>query len=73
MNYIVDFYCPSEKLVIELDGQFHMNPTNEMQDRKRDLKLESLGISVLRFENRMVFENLSSVLEEIKDNFKGTR
>ncbi len=69
-NYIVDFYCPSEKLVIELDGQIHMNPTNEMLDQERDQELESLGLRVLRFENKMVFENLGSVFQEIKDNFR---
>jgi len=35
-NFIVDFYCPSEKLVIELDGQVHYNPIAEHQDYKRD-------------------------------------
>ena len=68
-NYIVDFYCPSEKLVIELDGQIHMNAKNAVKDEKRDLHLKSLDFKVLRFENKMVFENLGSVLQEIKDCF----
>lgn len=69
-NYIVDFYCASEKLIIELDGQIHMNPTAEEKDEKRDLELNSMGYRVLRFENKMVFENLASVLQEIKEHFK---
>ncbi|MCM4155140.1 endonuclease domain-containing protein [Gramella sp. AN32] len=69
-NYVVDFYCPSERLVIELDGQVHFNPVAQDYDKIRTEFLNSLGIKVLRFENKMVFENLELVLEEIKLNFK---
>jgi very-short-patch-repair endonuclease len=68
-NYIVDFYCATEKLIIELDGEVHNNPTAEVQDAKRDTHLQNLGFTVLRFENKMVFDHLSSVLQEIKGNF----
>nr|WP_299170233.1 DUF559 domain-containing protein [uncultured Allomuricauda sp.] len=68
--FIVDFYCASEKLVIELDGQIHMNPTVEEKDLKRTQYLENLGFTVIRFENKMVFENLPSVLNEIQEHFK---
>jgi very-short-patch-repair endonuclease len=68
-NYIVDFYCASEKLIIELDGDVHNNATAEHYDIKRTIKLERLGYKVLRFENKMVFENLASVLNEIKNQF----
>ncbi len=67
--YIVDFYCPSEKLTIELDGQVHLNPIVQEYDQKRTSHLENLGFTVIRFENKMVFENLPSVLKTIKDNF----
>ena len=70
-NFIVDFYCASEQLIIELDGQAHLNPTAEENDRRRDRILEGMGFKVLRFENKMVFENLESVLKEIRDNFRG--
>ncbi|MDT0605994.1 endonuclease domain-containing protein [Croceitalea rosinachiae] len=69
-RYIVDFYCASEKLIIELDGQVHLNYTAAAKDEKRDSYLTNLGFKVLRFENRMVFENLSSVLQEITEHFK---
>ena len=68
--YIVDFYCPSEKLIIELDGQIHMNPTAEENDERRTKHLENLGFTVLRFENKMVFDHLDSVISEIRNNFK---
>lgn len=69
-NYIVDFYCMSEKLAVELDGAYHLIANQQEKDELRDKDLASLGITVLRFENKMVFENLASVLQEISDNFK---
>ena len=67
---IVDFYCADEYLIIELDGEVHLNALAEEKDRKREEILEGLGFTVIRFENKMVFENLESVLREIKDNFR---
>ncbi|MGD1945007.1 MAG: endonuclease domain-containing protein [Croceivirga sp.] len=69
-SFIVDFYCAAEKLIIELDGEVHSNPITEERDAKRDAYLNRLGYKVIRFENKMVFEHLSSVLQEIKDSFK---
>ncbi|WP_313113999.1 endonuclease domain-containing protein [Aequorivita sediminis] len=57
-NYIMDFYCASEGLIIELDGQVHINPKAEEYDRKRDTFLEDMGFIVLRYENKMVFDFL---------------
>lgn len=64
-NYIVDFY-----LIIELDGEVHDNETAQERDRERTQYLEELGYTVIRFENKMVFDNLASVFMEIKDHFK---
>lgn len=69
-NYIVDFYCPKEKLIIELDGQYHNRPDVQERDQIRTEYLEGLGFTVIRFENKMVFDHLPSVLKEIKDHFK---
>ncbi|MFL1894257.1 endonuclease domain-containing protein [Aquimarina sp. 2-A2] len=68
-NLIVDFYCAKEQLVIELDGDIHMNSSAEEKDEKRNKKLRTLGLTILRFENKMIFHHLSSVLQEIKDHF----
>ena len=68
-NFIVDFYCASEKLIIELDGQVHMNSSATEKDENRTAHIESLGFTVIRFENKMVFNHLESVLKEIRDNF----
>lgn len=69
-NYIVDFYCPSEKLIIELDGEVHNNLIAEEKDDKRDNRLKELGFKVLRFENRLVFDDLDGVLKTIAENLK---
>ena len=68
-NFIVDFYCPSERLVIELDGEVHNNPIAQEKDQARDAKLKEMGITVLRFENQNVFERLDWVLTEILKTF----
>ena len=68
--YIADFYCPSERLVIELDGQHHYTPEGIASDFERDEHLQELSIRVLRFENKDVLNNLTSILKQIKSNFK---
>ncbi len=68
-NYILDFYCPSEKLAVELDGQVHFNDEARVYDYERKLFLENCGIKVIRFENRRVFEDLEWMLDVIKSNF----
>jgi very-short-patch-repair endonuclease len=68
-NYIVDFYCPSEKLIIELDGQVHYDPVQAAYDHERDKRLTDLGNRVLRFENKVVFEAPESLLAEIERHF----
>ena len=69
-NYIVDFYCPSEKLIIELDGDPHGDSLQIQKDMTRDKYLEALGFTVLRFENRFVFQEPEIVLNEIKKVFR---
>ena len=68
-NFILDFYCPSEKLAVELDGQVHLHVMAEQADMERDLVLKSLGIKVLRFENKDIFQHLEAVLQDISSNF----
>lgn len=68
-NYILDFYCPSEKLCIELDGAAHFTAAGLEYDQERTEVLNSHGIRVIRFENIEVFEAMESVLEKIKSNF----
>ena len=64
-NYIVDFYCHSAKLVIEVDGSQHYKYEAKRKDEIRDSFLADLGLIVLRFSNRDVMLNLDSVLQVI--------
>jgi len=65
-KYIVDFYCPQIKLVIELDGQVHVG--NEAYDDQREEFIrDSIGVVVLRYENRFVFEQPECILEDVRE------
>jgi len=64
-KYIVDFYCPKANLVIELDGGQHYSEIGKAKDRTRDDVFTKMGIKVLRFSDRDVFENIGGVMEEI--------
>jgi len=68
-NYILDFYCPQEKLGIELDGKDHFSDNGYEADASRTAYLNSLSIRIIRFENKEVFEQLEGILEEIRQNF----
>ncbi|MGD9588024.1 MAG: endonuclease domain-containing protein [Pyrinomonadaceae bacterium] len=68
-NYIFDFYCPSEKLAIELDGALHFADHPGLNDRSKREYAELHGIRVLRFENRLIFEETDRVLDVIRSNF----
>jgi very-short-patch-repair endonuclease len=64
-NYIADFCCPSEKLIIELDGDIHGEYHKIQEDENRDNYLSGLGFTILRFENRFVFQDPEFIKNEI--------
>ncbi|MDH4099309.1 MAG: DUF559 domain-containing protein [Nitrospirota bacterium] len=64
-DFIVDFYCPRARLIIELDGGQHFAAEGKEKDRKRDNFMIETGLTVLRFSDREVFENIEGVLEII--------
>ena len=64
-NYIVDFYVPAARLVIEVDGLQHTDAEHRESDAKRDAFLASLGITVLRFSNESIRHNFKGVCEDI--------
>jgi len=68
--YIVDFYCAEHLLIIELDGEIHNNPEQSEKDKRRTKYLEHLGYTVLRFENKMVFDFLPSVFMAIEEHIR---
>jgi very-short-patch-repair endonuclease len=68
---VVDFYCPTERLAVELDSAVHDDPVRRDYDSAREAYLSGLGSRVVRFENQMVFQHLEEVLEEIARHFWG--
>jgi very-short-patch-repair endonuclease len=69
-NYILDFYCPSEKLAIELDGSIHDDYAAQCYDKERTQFLNQKGIRVIRFNNHQIFESEELILEAIRKHFK---
>ena len=68
-NYIVDFFCYSENLVIEVDGDSHNNPSSQQNDVKRDQFLVDHGFKVIRIEALDIKDNIEGVLRAIADSF----
>jgi leucyl-tRNA synthetase/very-short-patch-repair endonuclease len=69
-NYIADFVSFSSMLILEIDGEIHNRPSQQIYDAKRTQKLNELGFNVLRIDNKDVLENLDEVVEKIKANLK---
>lgn len=65
-HYIVDFYCATYKLIVEVDGEIHNRPENQEKDRIRDKELKELGYHTLRFTNQQVELDIENVIKEIK-------
>ncbi len=65
LGWIVDFYCPEIRLVIEVDGEYHNN--KKSYDSHRDYTIESLGIEIIRIKNEEVLNNLQGVLNTLKE------
>ena len=69
-HYVVDFYCASAKLVVELDGSQHFEPEEMERDAQRTAFLEQYGITVVRIPNNEVSRNFAGVCEYIDDAVK---
>jgi very-short-patch-repair endonuclease len=65
--YIVDFFCPEKRVVVELDGAPHFTEDAVEYDARRTRYLEERGIRVVRIENKRVYRDMEGVLEEIRD------
>jgi very-short-patch-repair endonuclease len=63
-NFILDFYCPSCKLVVEVDGEIHAYQAE--YDNQRTNKLAEYGYTLIRFSNEQIINDLPNVLAEIR-------
>ena len=69
-KFVLDFYCLTEKLGVELDGMYHFTEEQIKYDEERTEYLNIMGIKVIRFENAEVFEKTEEALGKIKSCFK---
>ena len=66
-SYIADFFCNEVGLVVEVDGEVHLSPTQIQKDRFRDIAMKQYTLEVLRFTNCEVQGNLDAVVEQIRN------
>jgi len=66
-RYIVDSFCVECDIAVELDGSPHFAELIADYEAERTAFLQGQGIEIIRFENRMVFENIEAVLETIRE------
>ncbi len=64
-QYIVDFYCPQAKLVIEIDGSQHYCEPQLSLDRQRDAYLQKQGLRVIRYLDTDVLTNIEGTIEKL--------
>jgi very-short-patch-repair endonuclease len=64
-EFIVDFFAPSARLVVEVDGSQHLGAEHAQRDKARDAHLASRGLRVLRFNSREVLKDRDAVVESI--------
>lgn len=68
--FIADFYCHKLKLVIEVDGEIHLNKKALEYDEGRSAELDKFEIKVIRFTNNQVLEDIENVISAIKQTCK---
>jgi len=71
-DYIVDFYCPAAKLVVEVDGSQHNSELGSELDNIRDEFLKKHGLRIRRINNLDVLKNLEGVVEVIVKDLETT-
>lgn len=72
-NYIVDFFCPIVKLIVELDGGGHYDKSQKEKDIRRDEVLTNWGYTIIRIRNNEIDQNLEGVLEYILESCKNEK
>jgi very-short-patch-repair endonuclease len=68
-KYVLDFYCPLEKLAIELDGDGHFSVADVHRDNERRRFIADFGIKIIRFDNDVVFADPEFVVARIRSWF----
>ncbi len=66
-KYVVDFYCHTLKLVIEVDGSIHSDPIVVIEDKNKEESLASYGLDIIRFTNDAIIKDVDAVVQIIKN------
>jgi very-short-patch-repair endonuclease len=69
-RFIVDFYCASVKLAIEIDGEQHFTESGTIYDTQRSAVLDGYGIEVIRFTNHEVINDFDGVCQKIANSLE---
>lgn len=65
-RFIVDFYCHEKRLVVEVDGSIHDEPEVKVRDANREVELQNLGLTIARFTNEEIENDITKVLERLR-------
>ncbi len=66
-NFIVDFYCPKLKLVIEIDGDSHGFNRTIQQDKMKEKYLQTIGLEIIRYDDLDIKTSIGSILDHLID------
>jgi very-short-patch-repair endonuclease len=69
-RYVVDFVALDGKLIVEVDGVTHAEPSELARDKARSAVLEACGFHLVRLSNTDVYDNLEGVLEMIESTLR---
>lgn len=64
--FIVDFYCHPIRLIIEVDGEYHLNSEQKEYDIGRSMELKNWGLKIIRYTNKDIFKDLDNVVSKIQ-------
>ncbi len=70
LTYILDFYCPTARIVVEIDGSQHFEEQAAIYDDKRTQELRNIGLDILRYTNREINESFEGVCQSIETAIK---
>lgn len=71
-GYILDFFCPTKRLIVEIDGSIHDVESQKKYDQTRDIFFQELGYGILRLNTSEIESKLDDVLRKIKRNLDET-
>ena len=69
-GYIPDFLCIRKKLIVEVDGGYHLYGNQMLNDAERTAFLEQFGYKVIRFTNEQIYHQMENVLHQIKEELE---